>query len=203
MNMKFLIFILFLFTSTIFCQQWQVWLIPDKYVIDKNETLKIYFGITGYGKLEPTNMKIGIYSETGTQFHHGSSPVEYDMYFITPNVDAPKDRFQKIDPKAPKSIILKSDSDSDLGAIFVTPKDDGDKNITFILTYLDENNCWQTSKTEFKYHVNSFSEEYSTALSFLQIIAFAITLLAFVPNNYVSNFIKRIGHSIIKKGNNA
>ena len=149
---------------------WQIWIIPNSYILDEGDTLHIAFGITGYGPLDPTNLKVIAYTEENTLIKYGDEPAQFDTYLITPTEQAPKDRFTKKVAGYSNSILLQSDSDSQFGHLFLTPKTSGEKKLTLIATYSPDGVSWDTTSREFNYHVNSFTEKHQTCLTWLAII---------------------------------
>ncbi len=165
-----LILITLLFTALAsYCQQkssWQIWVVPNTYTLYEGDTLKIAFGVTGYGKLDPTNLKIVAYSETNTLIKYNDNPGQNNIYAIAPNTKASKDRFTKKDQRAdPQQIILESDHNSDFGTLFLVPQASGDRKLTLIATYSPDGDSWYTTSREVNYHVNSFVEEHQTLLT--------------------------------------
>ncbi len=199
--MKSLIIILFFgFFTMSFCQQksaWNIWIVPNSYSLNEGDTLKIAFGITGYGSLKPSNLKIVAYTEENTLIKYGDSPAKYDTYVIAPNENSPSDRFTRKIEGYPNNIILNSDYHSGFGSLLLTPKTSGDKKLILIATYSPDGSSWFTTSREFQYHVNSFYEKYQTELAILGII---LAFLAIGPGPIaisIYNFIKK---KINKKG---
>jgi hypothetical protein len=90
LNNKYLLLILFwvALSSNAFGQQksdWQIWIVPNSYTLDEGNRLHIVFGITGYGPLDPLNLKISAYSKEDTLIKYGDNPTQCDTYLIAPN----------------------------------------------------------------------------------------------------------------------
>jgi hypothetical protein len=125
-----LIFLWVALSSDAFGQQksdWQIWIVPNAYTLDEGDTLHIAFGITGYGPLDPMNLKVIAYTEENTLIKYGDNPAQFDTFLIAPTEKAPKDRFTKKVAGYSNSILLQSDSDSQFGHLFLTPKTSGEK----------------------------------------------------------------------------
>jgi|SRR5665213_285335 len=187
---KYLLLILFWATlsSNAFGQQksdWQIWIVPNSYTLDEGDKLNIVFGITGYGPLDPLNLKIIAYTENNTLIQYGDDPGQYDTYEIAPNEQAPKDRFTKKNAGHPNNIVLQTDQDSQFGHLFLTPQTSGDKKLTLIATYSPDGVSWYTTSREFNYHVNSFSEQHQTVLTIIGII---LAFLAIGPGPIAIGF---------------
>lgn len=170
---KNLAFLLILFCSVSVSQQkssWQIWIVPNTYNLNEGDTLHLVFGLTGYGPLDPINLKVAAYSEANTLIKYDAAPGQFDTYLIAPDNRAPKDRFTKKDPGAnPDQIILQSDHNSEFGHLFLIPKSSGDKKLTLAATYSPDGISWYTTSRDFGYHVNSFTEQYQTLLTLLTI----------------------------------
>ena len=126
-------------SSNAFGQQksaWQIWIVPNSYTLDKGDTNEIAFGITGYGPLDPLNLKIVANTEENTLIKYGDSPFQFDTFLIAPNEQSPKDRFTKKVAKHPNNINLQCEGDDPNGFshLFLTPQTSGDKKLTLIAT---------------------------------------------------------------------
>jgi hypothetical protein len=157
---------------------WEIWIVPSKYTVNIGETLDIVFGLTGYGDLDPMNLKVVAYTEGKTLIRYGNSSSQFDTYLIAPNDSAPKDRFKSKLSSYPNNILLKSDYNSDFGHLFLTPSTHGDKKLTLIATYSTDGQHWKTTSRELNYHVNSWSERYQT---WLAVIGVTLAFLAIGP----------------------
>jgi hypothetical protein len=184
-----IIFLWVAFCSDAFCQQksdWQIWIVPNSYTIDRGDKLHVVFGITGYGPLDPRNVKIIAYSEENTLITYTTNSSQFNTYLVTPGEQTPKDVFtKKVDPKY---IFLESDHSSPFGYMFLTPQTSGDKKLTLIATYSPDGTSWYTTSRELNYHVNSFIEKHQT---FLAIAGIALAFLAIPFFNDFYNCVKK------------
>lgn len=156
---------------------WEIWLVPNKYTINKGETLVIAYGITGFGDLDPTNIKITAYSEETTLLRAGKDTAQYDSYTLGLNASTPKDIFRTKRPGFPGYNYLISDQKSDFAKLYVIPSSSGDKKITLIATYLADRMHWKTTSRELNYHVNSWEEQHQTGLTILVLLVAIFTLI--------------------------
>ena len=169
---------------------WQPWIYPDAYEVNKGEKLSLIFGVTGYGKLDPANVKFVIRAEEGTKLEFASGPgarAEYgpsdaedseDKYGIIVSTllrDAPTNTFQvKAFPNF-SPLALDTDFNTPFQKVQVTPSTSGDKLIDFTLVYSEDGKTWRTERREFQYHVRSWEERYRNLLA---IIAFCAAVFA-------------------------
>jgi len=151
---------------------WQIWIIPDRYTINLGDTLKLVLGISGYGELDPINLKITAYSEHNTAITIMGDPSwQYDTYMITSTDKSPKNRFIKKNERYPNSILLHADYDSGFDKLLLKPVTNGDKKLILIATYSPDGKNWYTTSRELSYHVNSWVEKYQTWLAVLSLVS--------------------------------
>ena len=170
---------------------YKIWIIPDKYSIDDGDSIKIRFGITGYGEIDIYKSKFCIYSEKETLIlMEGTNEKKYEIFtsILTP-VPGPKSHLYDIydTTNIIQGIALKSDYLTSFKDIIAYPKTPGDKKLVLIFTY----NCdgeWKSITKEFNYHVNSWSEKNDKLLNVFYLFGAILTFLAFTPNNYISQF---------------
>ncbi|MDD4603851.1 MAG: hypothetical protein PHF97_08600 [Bacteroidales bacterium] len=172
---------------------YDIWIIPEKYKINEGDSIRIRFGITGYGDIDIYKSKFCIYSEKETLISmEGSMDKRYEIFtsFLTP-IPGAKTHLYDINDKENivQGIVLKSDYLTSFKDVIAFPKTTGDKKLVFIFTYRcgDE---WKTISKEFNYHVNTWSEENEKTLSVIYLFGAILTFLAFTPNNYLSRFLK-------------
>jgi len=186
-NIKFAIIstIFILFNSTPSLSEskgvWSLWVVPNKYTINQGEWVELTFGLTGFGSIDQSKLKITAYSETGTFIQHGEENGQYDTYAIAPNMTSPINRFTKAEERAANTIITISDHNSGFGKFFLTPKSPGDKKLTLIATYFVTDDGWHSSRYDFDYHVNTWTEEHQTFITIISILS-AILAIGLLPS---------------------
>lgn len=159
---------------------WELWVVPNKYTINQGERIELAFGLTGYGNIDQSKLKIIAHSEGDTLIQHGEEKAMFDTYAIAPNKTSPADRFTKTDERAKNTIIAVSDYNSDFGKLFLTPKSTGNKKLTLNATYFVLDDGWHSSKYDFEYHVNTWAEEHQTFITIISILS-AILAIGFLP----------------------
>lgn len=159
---------------------WELWVVPNKYTINQGERVELAFGLTGYGNIDQSKLKIIAHSEGDTLIQHGEEKAMFDTYAITPNKTSPDDRFTKTDDRAKGTIITVSDYNSDFGKLFLTPKSTGNKKLTLNATYFIPDDGWHSSNYDFEYHVNTWAEEHQTVITIISILS-AILAIGFLP----------------------
>ena len=159
---------------------WDLWVVPNKYTINQGERIELAFGLTGFGHIDQSKLKIIAHSEGDTLIQHGQEKGQYDTYAIAPNKTSPPDRFTKIDERAKDTIITVSDYDSGFGKLFLTPKSPGNKRLTLNATFFIPNDGWHSAKYEFDYHVNTWAEDHQTGITVISVIC-TILAVGFIP----------------------
>jgi len=165
--MKKLIFCLIFMVATLpktALADWKLWVVPESRSVNVGDPLKFVFGITGGGALKPENIKVLIYSEADSRLkREGDNKWIYDTYAILLNSSTPKDAFEK--PNSDiltdnQKILLEAEQKTPFNPIYVKPESPGDKNITIVLSYKDNEEKWRTISKNFSYHAKSFVEQY-------------------------------------------
>lgn len=159
---------------------WELWVVPNKYNINQGERIELAFGLTGFGNIDQSKLKIIAHSEGDTLIQHGEEKAMFDTYAIAPNKTSPADRFTKSDERAKNTIITISDYNSEFGKLFLTPKSTGNKKLTLNATYFIPDDGWHSSKYYFEYHVNTWAEENQTFITIISILL-AILAIGFLP----------------------
>ncbi len=168
---------------------WELWIVPDKYTINKGETIAITFGLSGYGDLDPANIKIVAYSEKDSKLSYGDRDSSYEIIFIALKPSTGKNTFREKFDGYPDYLFLKTDSKSPFNKLFIQPSSSGDKKVTLIATYSTDGKSWQVTSKEFDYHVNSWTEEYQVALA---VIGLIIAIFTLGPGPFAASFAKFI-----------
>lgn len=186
--LKYILLIILPFCFS-FSQQkssWEIWLVPSSYTINKDDSIHIAFGLTGYGPLDPTNIKITVYSDTSTSIINNGQ--RFDTFLFAPKPNTPKNLFSKPDPRADLTQkLLESDYNSGFDKIAVVPRTAGDKKIIFVATYSPDSISWFTTSREFNYHVNSIYEQNQILFTVLGLV---LALFAVGPLNDIYLFFK-------------
>ncbi len=189
-----IIFFLFLNIYTYCNGAYEIWLIPEKYKINEGESIRVRFGITGYGDIDIYNSKFCIYSEKETLIAiDGSTEKKYEIFTSILNpIPGAKTPLYDIYNKenVVQGIALKSDYLTDFKDIIAYPRSSGGKKLVFIFTYKSGEE-WKIISKEFNYHVNTWSEKNEKYLSWVYLFGAILTFLAFTPNNYLSSFLKK------------
>jgi hypothetical protein len=179
---------------------WNLWLVPEKYTINKGEKLWIDVGLTGCGNIDPLKLKITAYSEMDTLMQeYGKEPPEFSVIAIAPSKISPLDRFTKKSEREIDTIILASDYNSGFRRFYLCPKSSGNKKLTLIATFFIEPDGWQTAKSEFDYHVNTWTEKHQTGIT-LTFIFCGILAIGLFPS-IGERIVKRIMRSFENKPN--
>ncbi len=160
---------------------WELWVVPNKYTVNQGDRIELVFGLTGYGNIDPSKIKIIAHSEGDTFIQYAEEEGQYDTYAIAPNKTTSTDRFTKIDERAKDTIITVSDHNSGFGKLFLTPKSPGNKRLTLNATFFVQDDGWHSSKYDFEYHVNTWTEEYQTAITVASIIL-GLFSISFLPS---------------------
>lgn len=160
---------------------WDLYVVPNKYTINQGERIELVFGLTGYGNIDQSKLKITAYSEADTLIQYGDYPARYDTFAIAPTIKSPSDRFSKPEEITKGSIILTSDSNSGFDKLFLTPKSSGNKRLTLNATYFIPDDGWHSAKYEFDYHVNTWAEEHQTGIAIFGIII-GLLSISFLPS---------------------
>lgn len=164
---------------------WELYVVPEKYTINLGEELKLGFGFTGYGNIDPLRFKVVAYSENDTviQYKDSRSSKNFNTFTIYPiNNDASSTRFTKRQQSVPDyTIALLTDYDSQLDWLKLHPESSGNKKLTLIATYFVQGDGWRTTKCEFDYHVNTRVEEFQTLITVISIIL-ALLSISFLPS---------------------
>ena len=190
------VLVLGLFMVDLAYAEWELWVVPDKRVLDKNESLRFTYGLSGHGYLDPHELKVTIYSESDCPLsEEGRELVKqkqneergYDIYVSVLRSQTPEDMFTKpakiFLPGDPPGLKLESETNSPFKPIWVTPRSSGDKNVILILSYKNDNGAWRTVSRDFKYHVRTWTEKYDGVLT---TIAIAVALIG-IWLNFLSN----------------
>ncbi|GEM_PF-5998049 len=179
-NYFYIIALLLLMLTTTPCvsyeSAWELWIVPDKYTINTGETIAITFGLSGYGELDPANIKIVAYSEKDTKLSYGDRDSSYEVILIALKPSTEKNIFRKKIAGYLDYPFLKTDSESPFDKLFIQPSSYGNKKVTLIVTYSIDGKSWQTTSKEFDYHVNSWTEEYQVHLAIFGLIIAFFTL---------------------------
>jgi len=179
------------------CAEWELWVVPDKRVVDKNESLRFIFGVSGHGYLDPHELKVTMYSEADCPFsqEEGGELVKQEQddekgYNIYVNLFSPQtrdDKFTKPDtesaPGATPGVLLESEMSSPFKQRWVTPRSSGDKTVLLILSYKTEKGRWRTVSRDFEYHVRTWTEKYEGVLTTIAVVAALIGIWL----NFLSN----------------
>ena len=160
---------------------WDLYVVPNKYTINQGERLELVFGLTGYGNIDQSKLKVTVYSEADTLIQYGDYPARYDTFAIAPTIKSPPDRFSKPEEITKGSIILVSDSNSGFDKLFLTPKSSGNKRLTLNATYFIPDDGWHSAKYEYDYHVNTWAEEHQTGITIFGIII-GVLSISFLPS---------------------
>jgi hypothetical protein len=179
--MKTICSILFFIIISLFdiaSAEWTLWVVPESRSIDVGDSLKIIFGVTGGGYLDPYNLKVTLYSETDSLMKkEGDETGQYDTYAVLLNKSIPKDVFHKLNidvpPVANQELLFEAEQKTPFAPIYITPKSPGDKKVKIILSYKDVDGNWRSISEEFSYHVRSFAEQYEK-IGFLLAIVVAL-----------------------------
>lgn len=160
---------------------WDLYVVPNKYTINQGERVELVFGLTGYGNIDQSKLKITIYSEADTLIQYGDYPARYDTFAIAPTIKSPSDRFSKPEEITKGSIILASDSNSGFDKLFLTPKSSGNKRLILNATYFIPDDGRHSAKYEFDYHVNTWAEENQTCIIIISIVV-GLLSISFLPS---------------------
>jgi hypothetical protein len=161
---------------------WNLWVVPNKRTINQGERVEIDFGLTGYGNIDQTKLKIVVYSEQDTLIQRGGEEkAKYDTYAMAFNEKVLPDRFTKSEELVKNSIILISDHNSRFGKLYLWPQSSGNKRLTLNATFVIPDDGWHSAKYEFDYHVNSWVEEHQTTITIVSII-FGLFSISFLPS---------------------
>ncbi|MGC1401337.1 MAG: hypothetical protein WA974_00230 [Thermodesulfobacteriota bacterium] len=160
---------------------WELWVVPAKYTINQGERIKLTFGLTGYGNIDQTKIKIIAHSEEDTLIQYGEDKSQYDTYAIAPNKTSPPNRFTNQDERAKDTIITVSDYNSGFGQLFLTPKSSGNKKFTLYATFFIQDDGWHSARYDFEYHVNTWTEEHQTGITIASIIL-GLLSISFLPS---------------------
>jgi len=160
---------------------WDLYVVPNKYTINQGERIELVFGLTGYGNIDQSKLKITVYSEAYTLIQYGDYPARYDTFAIAPTIKSPSDRFSRPEEITKGSIILASDSNSGFDKIFLTPKSSGNKRLTLNATYFIPDDGWHSAKYDFDYHVNTWAEEHQTGITIFSIVI-GVLSVSFLPS---------------------
>ena len=192
---KFLVVLFSLINLNVISQQkssWQIWVSPLKYTINLKDTMIVAFGLTGYGNLTPSNLKIVAYSE-GTTMISFENKLKSSIFIIGKDSSiTPKNFFNRRNPNYP--LFLETDGSKNFDPIYLIPKESGEKRLLLIATYSPDGTNWYTTSREVSYHVNSWAEQHQGLLIFLGILTslFALPFIdklinkLFKTNNSVS-----------------
>jgi len=195
MNLKLVIFIIMfnLFSAPAAMSEskgaWELYVIPQKYTINSGEELKLKFGFTGYGDIDPIKLKIVACTEANTVIKYQdktsfNNSDTYTTFTLFPNLNNPAyaSVFTTKQPQTPNySIALTTDYDSHFDALKLFPKSPGNKKLTLIATYFIKGDGWHTTKYDFEYHVNTLAEEYQTLITIISIVC-AVLAIGFLPS---------------------
>ncbi len=188
-NFKSFIIIIFLvlaFSSDALAE-WNMWVIPEKRVINKNESLRFKYGVSGGGYLDPQEMKVTIYSEYDSKLKMIDVDEQYEMFASIFKITTENDMFTKtvndLPSNVPNDIFFEAERSSPFKTMWVTPESPGDKMIILILSYKDQNGSWLTVSKEFNYHVNSLAEQHEWWLTPVTIISIVVGIWANLIGN--------------------
>ncbi|MBF0553645.1 MAG: hypothetical protein HQK96_03715 [Nitrospirae bacterium] len=139
-----------------------------------------HIGLTGYGALDPMNLKIAAYSEITTLLIYGAGGARYSCMVMGLDSGINQNLFTSKPSNHEYNIFLKSDySNKIFSTLSVIPKTSGDKKITLIATYSPDGESWYTTSREVSYHVNSWTEKYQTWLAIASLISIILAFPLF------------------------
>jgi hypothetical protein len=191
------VLVLWLFIPDLACAEWELWVVPEKRVVDRNESLRFILGVSGHGYLDPHELKVTMYSETDCplSIDVGGELVKqeqdnergYDIYVSVFRSQTRDDMFtrpaQDFPPGATPGVQLESETISPFKPMWVTPRSSGDKTVILILSYKNDDGTWRTVSRDFKYHVRTWMEKYEKVLTMIAVVAALIGIYL----NFLSN----------------
>jgi hypothetical protein len=179
-----LVLVLGLFMADLAYAEWELWVVPEKRVVDKNESLRFILGVSGHGYLDPQELKVTMYSETDCplSIEHGGELIKqerddergYDIYVSLFKSQTRDDMFtrpaKEFPPGAAPGVQLESETSSPFKPMWVTPKSSGDKTVILILSYKTEDGTWRTVSRDFEYHVRTWTEVWEGVLTTIAVL---------------------------------
>jgi len=204
---------LWLFMTDLAFAEWELWVVPEKRVVDKNESLRFILGVSGHGYLNPHELKVTMYSETDCplSIDMGGELVKqeqedekgYDIYVSLFRSKTRNDMFTKpateFAPGATPGVQLEAETSTPFKPMWVTPRSSGDKTVILILSYKTDNGTWRTVSRDFEYHVRTWTEKHEGILTTIAVVAALIGIwINFLSNRKSSKQTKQ--KSKIRKG---
>jgi len=161
---------------------WEIVFIPNKYVINKNEELRVKYLISGKGDLSVKDVKMVTYSEDDTRMNLvGSKAKPTNIMLSSPSQSATEDTFLReldVSKDWPTTPYVNAEVHSPFSEIIVKPETSGDKKLIFVLSYKEKDGVWHSKTRELNYHVNNLAEQHEWWITPMVVLAAIVGLWA-------------------------
>ena len=175
-----LFFLMVNFVSAI--PSYKLGIIPEKYTINKDESVRITITASGGGPIEKAKMmiysdekvKIKINENEGYKWSNVFLAIDSTVFTISEEYQDRKDIHN--------TFPLKSEFTSKIQEISLKSDESGDHVVLFVFSYTENNETWYTDRLEFEFHVNSWWDNWQGTIGFIGImVALIIGILSIIP----------------------
>jgi len=154
---------------------------PSRYVVDKDDTLKVLINISGYGDIKKS--KLLVYSDFNVKINNGTFNLLYQTFFTRnfADYDIEKDKLHKLynENKTDSFGIYGINIEFNPLELRIRTKETGKHIVYAIFTYTYDEKRYYSDRIEFEFYVNTWLDKNQTWLIILTTVIALIGLFNF------------------------